>query len=231
MIKEKKLGFFTRGVISHAQLEKLSIKSNSYENKIIDFSNAYEWHKYLWRLFPGRPDDKRDFLFRWDNNSDKSVIHLLSKCEPKTLPKLGNWTTKKIFFPFQRGDFFQFQIRINPVKVICPEGKESRKRKRVPLFENSQIVSWFEKKGLQNGFKIFSEKIRLEKSPPIFCYKLKSERSFHHNVDITGILQVVEEDLFLQAITQGIGKGKAIGFGLLLLQPLPKSTLLSQGVL
>lgn len=231
MTKEKNLGFFTRGVISHAQIGNLSIKSNSYHNEIVDFSNAYQWHKYLWQLFPGRPDSKRDFLFRWDNNSNTSVIHLLSPYEPTIPFQLGKWKTKQIFFPFQMGDFFQFQIRVNPVKVICPQGRESRKRKRVPLLENSEIMSWFEKKGVNNGFKIISEKIRIEKSTPVFCYKMKSQKSFHHNVNIGGILQVVEENLFLQAITQGIGKGKAMGFGLLLLQPLSKSTLLSQGVL
>lgn len=231
MTKVKNLGFYTRGVISHMQLEKLSIGNQGDTKKIVDFSNAYEWHRYLWKLFPNRPDEKRSFLFRWDKCSEKNIIYLLSKVKPKILPQWGNWVTKEILFPFKTGDFFSFQIRVNPVKVICPEGKQSRKRKRIPLLEDSQIISWFEKKGLQNGFKIIPKKITLQKSSPIFCHKLQSEKSFHHNVNIVGVLQVTEEELFLQAITQGIGKGKAMGFGLLLLQPIPRSTLLSQGVL
>lgn len=231
MTKIKNLGFYTHGEILYSQLERLLLESKEDIKNFINFSNAYQWHRYLWKLFPNRPDEKRGFLFRWDNRSEKSIIYLLSQWKPAILPEWGKWTTKEVLLPFQPGDFFSFQIRVNPVKVICPEGKQSSKRKRVPLLEKVQIISWFERKGIENGFRIIPEKIIVEKLSPIFCHKLPSVKSFHHNVNIMGTLQVTNEELFLQGIIEGIGKGKALGFGLLLLQPLPKSTLLSQGVL
>lgn len=211
MTKAKKLGFFTHGIIPHVYSSKLHI------SKILDFSNAYQWHKYLWKFFPDCANEKRSFLFRWDNGCQKSIVYLLSKRKPKNLPPFGNWTTKEVLFSFKVGDFFSFQIRVNPVKITCPEGKNSSKRKRVPLVEDKQILSWFEQKSLLHGFKIIREKIHLENPPPIFCHKLHSGKSFHHNVNISGILQVTEEERFLHALTQGIGRGKSLGFGLLLL--------------
>ena len=59
--------------------------------------NPYQLHRELWKLFPDRPNDKRDFLFRVENLGRKEPQRILlqSKERPEMPPTLREGSPKR----------------------------------------------------------------------------------------------------------------------------------------
>ncbi len=84
-----------RDVPRHARVRQFATRMVSvirrgalmYLSKVqLDWSasrNPYEWHRALWQLFPNRPDDARNFLFRIEQQqAGKGAVLLLQSVIP-----------------------------------------------------------------------------------------------------------------------------------------------------
>ena len=104
------------------------------------------------------------------------------------------------------GSTMLFTIRLNPVVTRYIDGKN----RRVAL-ESNRVRCWIEEVFGKNGFTA-EFAIRDE------GYR-RSQRSSAtvtlYSVLVTGVLTVVDPDLFHSAIRKGLGHGKGMGFGLL----------------
>lgn len=84
-----------RGILESGRknmwISQLSLEYNS--NVVLETKGHYEWHKKSWDLFPGKPQSKRNFLFRIDEFN--SLIRIIFYSHDK--PICPQWCNKNNF--------------------------------------------------------------------------------------------------------------------------------------
>jgi CRISPR system Cascade subunit CasE len=183
--------------------------------------NPYEVHRSLWHLFPKRPDDSRNFLFRIEKlQKDYGADILMQSMEA---PIAGDADIRILAYreydlSFENGQRLRFRLRGNPVKTIVDEkGRNSQKggikKCRVPLIREEEQRSWFMRK-LDTTCRV--ESIIIQREVPLYFRKNKEQRTGKiQTLLFDGILCVQKPDAFLETLKKGIGPAKAFGCGLL----------------
>lgn len=201
-------------------LTRIQISAKAaYEAKIVD---SYAWHKKLWECFPDMPDAKRDFLTRVDVMEGSYQAWILSKKEPVRpawCPPEG-FAVKQISPEFLNNKKFAFDIHVNPVKSEPrrSETGELLRGKRKTITSYDELQNWLVSKGKIGGFKVNPGK--LEIVPMSENYFTRRGRSgFHKNIRFRGIMEITDQERFIETYQSGIGAGKGFHFGMLLLAP------------
>lgn len=123
--------------------------------------------------------------------------------------------------------------------LLQPNGKWLR-GKRVPIVESEELRSWLIQKGkvrsvicrkgettidVPGGFRIVEDK-PLEIRPMVESHFRKQDKktnkehaAYHGGVQFRGILEVTDQESFVETYHSGVGSAKGFGFGLLLLAP------------
>ncbi|MGA2440202.1 MAG: type I-E CRISPR-associated protein Cas6/Cse3/CasE [Tepidisphaeraceae bacterium] len=198
---------------------------------ILDFATAarlrlrdcYDWHQAVWKAFPGRDGDRRDFLTRLDQQRDGFRLLIVSPIEP-TRPDWcppESWQSRPIpdnYFSRRR---YAFQLCANPTKKITKlgaDGSPTKNGNRVPLRTREEFVGWIGRKGDQGGFAVDKDTLRTF-SRGREHFEKQGMRGMHSAVELQGMLSVTDPTKFYEAFTRGIGSAKAFGFGLLVIAP------------
>lgn len=172
--------------------------------------HGYGWHAGLWRAFD-KDERQRPFLFRVDLSRTEHRVLMLSKVPPAP-PPWGVWQTKDVPQGFLDHRVYYFQLRSNPVRR-----HENTAR---PLMEPNEIEAWITEHLEKAGLKLLG----LNFSPPR-AQKIKRKGSgqpaiFLNSVDAAGVVEVIDRAAFQNKWPNGIGRGKAFGYGLMLLKPI-----------
>ena len=115
---------------------------------------------------------------------------------------------------FSKGKRFAFDTMLCPAKkVLNPQGNS----RRVFLASAEERELWLKRKATQCGFTI--EWVREEGQRKEYGAhgEIKGGGMYHTGVRFKGILVVSDSEAFADAFSNGIGSGKAYGFGMLLL--------------
>ena len=111
------------------------------------------------------------------------------------------------------GQVLAFRLRANPTaRRRLPDGT----RKRVGLGREEEQIEWLKRKGEQGGFRVLS--VRTSNQDTVNGYIRRDEERHKLKllaVQFDGLLQVTDPDRLRETVRQGIGSGKALGFGLL----------------
>ncbi|MBV1952623.1 MAG: type I-E CRISPR-associated protein Cas6/Cse3/CasE [Cycloclasticus sp.] len=186
--------------------------------------NSYELHQALWRLFPERDNENRDFLFRVESleKGVGSKILLQSATTPQLSEGSPAILGMRDYNPaFTQGQRLRFRLRVNPIKTIKDsdkgtvekKGKTFTKTVRVPLLHEEQQQAWLERK-LHDFAQLDS--LIIQPEPVLYFRKVKEKRSGKiQPVLFEGILTISEPELFFEQLQKGIGPAKAFGCGLL----------------
>lgn len=195
-----------------------------------EIAQPYEMHRTILRAFPDHLDqtDER-VLWRVDSHRRTGALHLLvqsqsapdwTRLEPadRGRPYLApidgpNPAVKQVNPSYRSGQVLAFRLLANPTKRLGKAyGKD--KGKRVGLYKPEEQLAWLNRKAEAAGFAVLS-------ATPHAPGKLRdSQRNLELlNVRFDGLLQVTEPAQLSEAIAQGIGSGKAFGFGLLSVAP------------
>ena len=190
--------------------------------------NPYELHRAIWGLFPGRPKDKRDFLFRVETleRHQGARVLMLSQATPLEHAEHVRLLAMRDWGPaFTEGQRLRFRLRANPIKSIADErkgtktgknGKEYVKRARVPLINEHQQKAWLERK-LEAAASI--EQLVIQSEMPLRFTKLdqKKQRMVGkiQSVMFDGVLVVRDPQELLKCLREGVGPAKSFGCGLL----------------
>jgi len=188
--------------------------------------DVYDWHQLVWRAFPGRDGEARDFLTRLDRREREGRFRVLI-VSPREPVKPADWPTgpeawqsREIGPAFFAHSRYRFQLRANPTR------RENASRKRLPLRTVEEQKAWLMRKATQGGFIIDGDALQIL---PIgrewFRIEKRGQQGVHHAVDFEGVLKVVDRTLFQEAFARGIGSAKGFGFGLLALAPVAPETL------
>jgi CRISPR system Cascade subunit CasE len=127
----------------------------------------------------------------------------------------------------QSGMTLLFRLRANPTRRISPRCESERNSrfygKRVELYREEEQISWLGRKAEAHGFRLLAVKVNRD-VPNLHTIpesKIKGRRSDTEkpvtfgSVLFKGSLGVTDANRFREALVQGIGSGKAYGFGLL----------------
>jgi len=210
-----------------------------------ELANPYELHRTVLRAFPAssvhrerNADAAAGVLCRIDLLPPYNEFALLvqSQLAPDWSFLLGeeqagylrptdpfgeeNPAVKERDLAFRPGQILQFRLRANPTKRLSA-GK-GHKGKRVGIYDDQAQIAWLQRKVEQGGGRLLTvqssrdEKIRLEGAIPRDEERHKLEL---FAVQFDGQVQVTDPTQFRALLHQGIGSGKAFGFGLLSVAP------------
>jgi CRISPR system Cascade subunit CasE len=183
--------------------------------------DCYDWHQAVWKTFPGRAGERRDFLTRLDQRRDGFRLLIVSPSEP-TRPEWcppEYWQSKEIPETYFSRRRYAFQLCANPTKKVTKLGSDGRPTKngqRVPLRTRGEFIGWISRKGEQGGFAVESESLRTFSRGREYFEK-QGVRGLHSAVEFQGVLHVTDTANFHESFTHGIGPAKAFGFGLLVI--------------
>jgi CRISPR system Cascade subunit CasE len=191
-----------------------------------DLANRYELHRTLLRGFPPTLPAGERVLYRVEEDARAgSVIVLLQSLNPpdwRALPEpylLQPAEVKPFSVVVSAGQMLRFRLLANPTRRIktspTAEGEEPSS-KRVGLLKEEQQYQWLSRKAEAYGFQLIS--VRSAKQPDVIGWQGKGKDSRQltfQSVLFDGVLQVMEPDLFMQALKNGVGPAKGFGFGLL----------------
>jgi CRISPR system Cascade subunit CasE len=191
-----------------------------------ELAGLYEWHRLSWEVFPNKKnDDKRDFLTRVDADEDGFKLTVLSHSKPVKPEwcRQEDWKSKELPESFFQNGMFLFKITVNPTKTLSnrdPKGNKKKNGSHFAITKRPELQHWFLQKAEQNGFRIL-DKPEVEISPPVFHQlRRKGDEGVIVGVDFKGGLEVIDKAKFLKAVTEGIGRARGLGFGMLVLKPI-----------
>ena len=186
--------------------------------------DGYDWHQHVWKAFPQRDGEKRDFLIRVDRKEDDYRVWILSRSapvKPAWCPD-QSFATKVVSDAYFNHDRYRFSLLANPTrkkKVVNTDGTSKKNGRREPIRANADLVSWLQRKADAGGFAFASDSLQILPRGNEFFSKTGA-RGTHSAVEFQGELAVRDRQLFRAACESGIGSAKAFGFGLLVITPL-----------
>ncbi|GBC61450.1 type I-E CRISPR-associated protein Cas6/Cse3/Cas E [Desulfonema ishimotonii] len=174
--------------------------------------DVYELHQLLWKGFAdGDNARERDFLFRAERLPRKQAVILVQSvsrpCWDGVFPPSG--VAVKSYAPvFKNGQVFHFLIQVSA--SVAKSNGPGRQPTKKPLPWEA-YTPWFRKRGKTDGFEVMAA----EKVNDVFVSSRKKPKLRFAGRILTGMLRISESDAFLHAYQQGIGRGRAFGFGML----------------
>ncbi|MDH0062258.1 type I-E CRISPR-associated protein Cas6/Cse3/CasE [Leclercia adecarboxylata] len=186
----------------------------------------YVMHQWLWELFPG--GQERTFLYRREELQGAFRFFVLSLTPPEKSQIFD--IEQRPFAPvFNAGQVLRFSLRANP--TVCKDGKrhdllmEAKRQVRsqceeTDIWQHQQQAAcdWLARQGALNGFSLHEVNVDAYRQQQIVRAKARQMIQFS-SVDYSGVLVVNDPVLFLQRLTQGYGKSRAFGCGLMLIKP------------
>jgi CRISPR system Cascade subunit CasE len=181
--------------------------------------DSYSWHQQIWKGFPDKDRQPRDFLTRLDE-TDQGLRLLLLSPTPPTRPDWCPepcWHSKLISESFFEHSTYRFSLVANPTRKVKSE-RNPKNGRRVPLVQREELLGWLTRKGEQHGFTLDPEQTKTTPRPRQPFLK-KGASGTHTATEFSGIVTVTNPPLFREAALHGIGSAKAFGFGMLCLAP------------
>lgn len=196
--------------LSRADLNALKIK------------DAYGLHKVVYGLFEDvRSDVEKQGsapsgIIYADKGGDFSTrqVLMLSNRKPHQTPQFGKVQTTPIQSKFLAHERYAFEVTVNPGK------RDNQTGKIVPVRGREAIAQWFLERAQQSwGFRVNSDNLQTGKIS-VQVFEKSGKAITHGSATLKGELAVIDRDRFRQSFIQGIGRGRAFGFGLLQIVPL-----------
>lgn len=132
------------------------------------------------------------------------------------LPNPGVKPVNQAYESLTTGRILRFRLRANPTrKVDTKSGPNGEKRngRRVPLRGLDQQMAWLERKAEEHGFGLLQATVAASGATELS--RSHSTGRTLQGVVFEGRLVIRDPERFRETLAQGIGPGKAFGFGLL----------------
>jgi CRISPR system Cascade subunit CasE len=212
-----------------------------------DLVRPYEMHRTLMNSYPyPRVENRCDLLFRVELSRDgPPVVLVQTRNDPGGWPGLDDGyllrkaESKSLDLPVTPGQRLRFRLRANPTKRVAAKNQRLGAvmvGKRVGLTTEAEQLRWLLRKGERGGFGIPGEWVDAshpETKEPIQLPNFRvdavpegGDRNSKPSCDgkfvavrFDGVLVVTDPALFKATVANGIGSGKAFGFGLLSIAP------------
>jgi len=190
--------------------------------KALKITDAYSLHRVVYDLFDDVRSEQQKHasvtsgILYADKGGDfnNRLILMLADRPPNPAPAFGEVESKTIATQFLQHNRYAFEVTVNPGK------RDSKTGKIVAVRGREAIAEWFIERGEKSwGFKINPNNLQTEKMS-VQTFKKDGQTVTHGSATLKGELQVTDREQFSQSFRQGIGRGRAFGFGLLQIVPL-----------
>ncbi|GLU33696.1 type I-E CRISPR-associated protein Cas6/Cse3/CasE [Trinickia caryophylli] len=217
------------------------------ESTLMSTGDVYRDHALMWKLFPGAPDAKRDFLFRAETGANGHLLYyLMSRRQPRAWHSSVKVESKLYQPRLEVGEWVHFSLRANPV-VAKAIGKEQRGRRHDVLMaakteakakglSNSGIqtemtraaLGWLTRRAEAWGLEVDADEVQVD---AYLQHALHSKGRWlrFSSVDYQGMARVSDSDKLIPAMLgqpasgphASLGHALGFGCGLLLVKRLP----------
>jgi CRISPR system Cascade subunit CasE len=210
-----------------------------------DLADCHDLHRTIMSAFPQAngvaPREEFGVLFRVDVGRDGKIILLVqSQVEPDwsrlpddyLLDVDNNPACKPVLSHYAglaTGQRLLFRLLANPTKRVSANNNEQDARwrgKRIELRSEGDQITWLRRKAEAAGFRLIEASINRDvpnvqtaPRPKASGWREKKRLSFGSAL-FNGELEITDAELFRQALSGGVGSGKAYGFGLLSIAPI-----------
>lgn len=194
--------------------------------KISDLTHLGAYHNWVEKSFPEELVDgeRSRKLWRIDQLKGKTYLLIISQGEPDMkqfelygVPGTGQCKIYDAFLQsLKHGQKMSFRLTANPIKAV----KEGYERGRVyPHITVEQQLEYLEKRAERLGFSLVNNDYRVvQRDFPILKKKggksIKLARAIYE-----GSLIIENVGDFRRTLTEGVGKEKAYGFGMMTVMP------------
>ncbi|MBL6082425.1 type I-E CRISPR-associated protein Cas6/Cse3/CasE [Belnapia sp. T18] len=195
-------------------------------------------HKLIWALHTDGPDRERDFLWR---DAGSGTYFTLSRRPPEAGQRLFTVQSREMNLPVQRGSRLRFTLRANPVSAepAPPKGSGGPRRGRRHDIVTKTLLpqrgaepgtidydavalaaarDWMERRGRDAGFSLTKDFV--VEGRDWVSIRRRRQRPIEIGVmDLAGVLELTDPEVFMQALGAGFGRSKAFGYGLMMVRP------------
>ncbi|MDD7305340.1 MAG: type I-E CRISPR-associated protein Cas6/Cse3/CasE [Peptoniphilaceae bacterium] len=189
--------------------------------KMKELSHLGVYHSWVEDSFPDEEGKRSRKLWRIDKINGRKYLIIVSENSPdiNKLEKFGVKSTArfksydKYLSTINQGDKMRFRVTLNP---IVSRKEEISKRGRVyPLLNYYDQANFLLERSEKNGFKLKLEDFAIVERKFVPLKKEGKKLVNLSKVTYEGLLTVTDKDLFYRSLTQGFGKKKAYGCGLM----------------
>lgn len=193
--------------------------------KALRITDVYSLHRIIYSLY----EDVRDIdekqsstasgILYADQGGDVRgrKILMLANREPMSAVdgQHGEVLSKPIPEDFLDHDQYRFKVIVNPTR------RDSASRKLVAVRGREAVSQWFAERASSSwGFEVAPKQLQVDKIE-VLQFKDKQKRSVTiGQAHVQGLLRITDKAQFSNSFTQGIGRARAYGCGLLQIVPI-----------
>ncbi len=197
--------------------------------KALRVTDPYSLHRVVYSLYADvrsaaekRAGQTSGILYADQGGDFKSrKILLLANREPATGivneqgDAFGKVRSKSIPFGFLEHEHYRFKVIINPTR------RNSASRKLLPVKGRDDIAGWFLERASRNwGFEVSARHLQVDRLE-VLQFKDKAQHIVTlAQAHVQGQLTVADRTQFQNSFTNGVGRGRAFGCGLLQIVPI-----------
>lgn len=192
--------------------------------KALRITDAYSLHRVVYSLYEDVRDDQQkqasmaSGILYADQGGDVRgrKILLLANREPMDAVEgeHGEVHSKPIPDDFLAYDQYRFKVIVNPTR------RDNASRKLLAVRGREAIAQWFVERGPRSwGFEVAPQTLQVDKIE-VLQFKDKQQRQVTiGQAHVQGLLRITNRAQFANSFTQGIGRARAYGCGLLQIVP------------
>lgn len=195
-------------------------------------TNAHVMHAAVLACFPPDVAANGRVLWRLDEQHPRYTLYIVSPARPdlRPLSEQAGWSTEPgqildygpLLDRVELGTTWRFRLRANPVRSVS--AGRGRRGRIVPHVTPEQQLGWLAERAGRHGFALVERD-----GTSLAAVTGRADRHFVKNdrhtggrravtlreAQFDGVLECTDRQLLRQTLTQGIGRGKAYGCGLL----------------
>lgn len=175
--------------------------------------------------------ETRSFIYRHDDVQSLPCFYAVSHTAPCDVDGIWKIATKPYAPKIQSQQQFSFILRVNPrvakfdiqknKRYDCDVIMDAYKKSGLGSEAKPALIQqtgreWLEQRAKKHGFIV--KNVVVEAYQQHCLYKKNHNNIRFSTVDYRGCLQVVDAELFLRVLFQGIGAAKGFGCGLLMIK-------------
>jgi CRISPR system Cascade subunit CasE len=189
--------------------------------KTLKITDAYSLHRVVYDLFEDvRTTQQKQAsipsgILYADKGGDfnNRLVLILANRLPNLEPDFGKVESKEIGASFLQYNRYTFEVTVNPGK------RDNQTGKIIAVRGREAITDWFIERAQKSwGFKTNPNNLQVEMMA-VQTFKKDGQIITHGSATLKGEFQVTDREQFSQSFREGIGRGRAFGFGLLQIVP------------
>ncbi|SFM10984.1 type I-E CRISPR-associated protein Cas6/Cse3/CasE [Marinobacter zhejiangensis] len=192
--------------------------------KALRITDAYSLHRVVYSLYEDVRDEQQKMastgsgILYADQGGDirgRKVLMLANR-EPKVTVDGDHGEVQSRLIPenFLEHDQYRFKVVVNPTR------RDSASRKLVAVRGRQEVAHWFTERATASwGFEVDPRHLQVE-GIGVLRFKDKEQRQVTiGQAHVQGLLRITDREQFFTSFTQGIGRARAYGCGLLQIVP------------